>query len=57
MVGRICFLWIYINLRVSGGTSIIGKNLVCEAASASIVNEQASVDQTEEIFLTDQNKS
>lgn len=33
------------------------RNLVCEAASAAIVHEQANVDQTEEIFLTDKNKS
>jgi len=47
----------YIILRVSGGTGIIGKDLVCEAVSASIVHEKANVDQTEEIFLTDKNKS
>jgi hypothetical protein len=57
MVGRICFLWIYINLRVSGGTSIIGKDLACEAVLASIVHEKTNVDQAEEIFLTDKNKS
>lgn len=57
MLGRICFLWIYIILRVSGGTSIIGKDLVCEAVSASIVHEQTNVDQNEEIFLTDKNKN
>jgi hypothetical protein len=44
-------------LRVSDGTSIIGKDPACEAVTASIVHEKANVDQAEEIFLTEKNKS
>jgi 3-hydroxy-5-phosphonooxypentane-2,4-dione thiolase len=44
-------------LRVSGGTSIIGKDLACEAVTASIVSEKTNADQAEELFLTEKNKS